>query len=137
MITQATRAEVDDRGKTSQAIDVLAAQRHMARMALELMRRLPSRAEELKDLLRLGASCIQIASEHAFGARNEHEAIRAWNECELGVRQIRSSTYRALRRGFITSQVYDQVFRIAAWATRLREDETLCLRRRLRQHSLI
>ena len=137
MITVATRAEGVDSAATSQPADCLSAQRRMARAALELMAHLPPRAQHLTDLLRLGASCVQLAAEQAFTARHERDAMRGWDECELGERQIRSATYQALRGGFIKSRDYDQVFHAAAQATRARRDETLRLRRRLRQLAVI
>jgi hypothetical protein len=137
MITVATRAEGVDSAASSQPADCLAAQRALAEAALELMRALPSRNDQLTDLLRVGASCMQLASDQAFTARNERDAIRAWSECEPGERQIRSATYHALCRGLIRSRDYDALFRIAARATRARRDETERLRRRLRQLAVI
>ena len=137
MITVATRAETQDSATVSQPADCLAAHRRLANAALVLMQRLPLRGDHLADLLRLGASCIQLASNHAFSTRHEREAIRSWAECDLGERQIRSATYHALRNGFIKTPDYDDVFRAAAEATRARRDEMLRLRRQLRQLAVI
>jgi len=137
MITVATRAEGVDSAASSQPADCLAAQRALAEAALQLLHALPPRNDHLADLLRLGASCIQLAADQAFIARHERDAVRAWGECEAGERQIRRATYHALRCGFIRSRDYDQLFRIAARATRARRDETQRLRRRLRELAVI
>jgi hypothetical protein len=133
MNTVATRAEMID----SQPVDCLAAQRRLAHAAGELMRRLPLRAENAIDLLRLGAACVAMAAEQAFGARTEREAVVGWTQCELGERQIRAATYRALRAGFIRNRDYDAMFNISTQARRARNDELQRLRRRLRLLSVI
>jgi hypothetical protein len=137
MITVPTQAEGVDSAASSQPADCLAAQRALAQAALELMQTLPPQDGQLIDWLRLGASCIQLASDQAFTARHDRDAIRGWSECELGERQIRRATYHALRCGFIRTRDYDGLFRIAACATRARRDETERLRRRLRQLAVI
>ena len=134
MLTVMTRAEELD---ASHAVECLAAHRRLAQAAHEVMRRLPLAAENQSDLLRLGASCVQIAAEQAFGSRGERDAILRWGECEIGEKQIRKATYHALRNGFIKNRDYDELFRVAAQAQRTRSDETQRLRRRLRQLAVI
>ena len=133
MTTVATRAESDE----SPQVECLRSQRALETAAGELMRRLPLRAENLADLLRLGSSCLIIAAEQAFGERDPRKAIQLWAQCDAGERQIRSGTYHALRNGFIKNRDYDALFAIAAEARRARQRETHRLRRRLRQLAVI
>jgi len=117
--------------------DCFAAHHELADRAHALSRFLRHTNADESDLLRLGAVCLQIASERALGAREEREAIRSWVECEIGDLQIRGATYRALALGHIGNPDYDETFRAASQATRARRDELLRLRRRLRQLAVI
>src|SRR5205823_5175433 len=85
--------------------DCFAVHRKLAGSAILLARRLGSWGQEA-DQLRLGASCVQIAAERALAAHSEREAILGWSECELGDRQIRGATYRALAAGQIGNGEY-------------------------------
>jgi hypothetical protein len=133
MITVATRAE------SEQAIPIacLAGQRSLTRAAQELIQRLPLRAENMIDLLRLGTTCLSIAAEQAFGERDARQAVLLWSQCEAGEKQIRSAIYHALRNGFIKNRDYDELFRIAADARKARQRELNRLRRELRLLALI
>jgi hypothetical protein len=113
-----------------------AVHRELTIIASELARRLGAGFDD-SDLLRLGASCVDIAAQHALAARDEREAIRSWAQCELGDRQIRAATYRALASGRIDNPEYDRTFGAAIVATRVRRDELLRLRRRLRALAVI
>jgi len=136
MITVPTRAESPDNA-ASKELRCLSEHRRLAEAALTLGNRLPRHADELLSRFRLAVSCIQIAAEQAFGARQERDAINRWSEVELGEKQIRGATFEALRKGFIDNHEYDELFRVAAAATRARHDETHRLRRRLRQLAVI
>jgi hypothetical protein len=94
-------------------------------------------AADQSDLLRLAASCVAIGARRALAARDPRDAILAWGECELGERQIRGATYRAYRSGLLEQRDYDHAFAVAVKAARARRDETLRLRRQLRQLSII
>jgi hypothetical protein len=136
MTTTATHAESVESDATS-AAECLALQRGLVHAALELMRRLPLTAHNSVDLLRLGATCISIAAEQAFGERDERRAVHLWAQCDAGERQVRSATYHALRNNFIKNRLYDELFAIANQARRARRSERDRLRRRLRQLALI
>ncbi len=116
--------------------DCFAVHKKLAGSAILLARRLGSWGHEA-DQLRLGASCIQIAAERALAAHSEREAILGWSECELGDRQIRGATYRALALGRIGNGEYDETFDAAIVAARIRRDELLRLRRRMRVMTVI
>src|SRR2546423_8582123 len=106
MNTVATRAESED----SSAVDCLARQRELVHAAEELMRRLPLRAVNSIDLLRLGSTCLILAAEHAFGERDQRQAARLWKQCDAGEQQNRTGTYQALRHGFIKKPEYGLSF---------------------------
>jgi hypothetical protein len=133
MNTVATRAE----SYQSTPVECLTAQRQLVQLALDLMRRLPLRAENHGDLLRLGATCLSLAAEQAFGEHDDRKAVVLWAQCDAGERQIRSATYHVLRNGFIRNRDYDQIFASAKQARHARHDEMLRLRRRLRQLALV
>ncbi len=133
MTTVGTRAESEE----STPVECLAGQRALVHAAQELMRRLPLRAHNSVDLLRLGATCVSIAAEQAFGERDTSVAIRLWTQCEAGERQIRAATYHALRNGFIKNRDYDELFAVAAQSRRTRHRELQRLRRGLRQLALM
>jgi hypothetical protein len=111
--------------------DCFAAHRVLSERAGTLSRALHGSDGDASDLLRLGATCIRLASERALAARDEMIAIRGWRECGLGDQQIRAATYRALRAGLIGTSIYDATFATAIWAARVRSDEIVRLRRRL------
>jgi hypothetical protein len=117
--------------------DCFAAQRRLFEAAHALARRVGRASEEDADLLRMGGSCVRIAAERAIASRVERDAIAAWRECELGERQIRLATYRAMRRGCIGTTDYDALFVIAARASWSRRDEIDRLRMRVQALSLI
>jgi hypothetical protein len=83
------------------------------------------------DLMRLAASCIDLAARRALATRDDAEAIRSWRECALGEQQIRAATYWAMRRGRLHAREYDETFGAAASATRAREAEIDRLKRRM------
>jgi hypothetical protein len=95
-------------------------------------RTLRSRPRE-SDLLRLGAGCVNVASQRALTANDPRPALRAWSECEPGERQIRAATYRLLMLGQIAAEQYDMIFHVATRARQARRDEQLRLRRELRE----
>jgi hypothetical protein len=128
-----TRAEASE----SSPVDCLAKQRELVRSAEELMRRLPLRAVNISDLLRLGSTCLAIAAENAFGERDAGQAVRMWKQCDAGEQQIRRGTYHALRNGFITNRQYDALFAVAKEARGARYEELQRLRRLLRQSAVI
>jgi hypothetical protein len=80
---------------------------------------------------------LRIASQQAVGAPDERQAIRCWSQCALGERQIRSATYRAMRKQRIQTREYDFTFVLAHRAALAREEELLRLRRRLQLLSVI
>ena len=133
MTTVATHAEFEE----ASPVECLARQRSLVRAAQELMRRLPLRAQNSVDLLRLGVTCLNIAAEQAFGDRDPRQAIRLWTQCEAGEKQIRSATYHALRNGFIKNADYDALFQIASDARKARRRELQRLRRVLHLLALI
>ncbi len=89
------------------------------------------------DLLRLGATCVRIGAQQALATRDPREAIKGWAQCELGERQIRAATSRALAAQKIDNRIYDAVFRAASHATRSRGGELLRMRTELRQLAVI
>jgi hypothetical protein len=127
----------DDQEPTRPMVDCFVAHRALVDRASVLSRRLERAATHESDLLRLGASCVRISSEQALAAPDERQAIRAWNECERGERQIRSATYHAFRKGRLDRPAYDETFGTASHAARARRGELLRLRRRLRQLAVI
>jgi len=136
MTTVATRAEEATSASAASA-DCLAAHRRLVKESLEIMRRLPLRAENITDLFRIGCSCLEVASQSAFAARSEAEALHYWEQAALGERQLRKATYHALREGHVNNAIYDRLFTIANLARRARHDEIVRVRRRLRQLALI
>jgi hypothetical protein len=104
--------------------------RKLADAAALLSRRLAGVHDDA-DLLQLGASCMRIAADHALQAMEARQALRSWRECALAERQIRLGTFRLLRDGCIDNAVYDDLFRLATQAARIREDERLRARRQL------
>ena len=106
------------------------AHRPLIEAATVLARRLASTFVDA-DLFHLGSACMRIAAENALQTQDPKEALRSWRECTLAERQIRIATYRALRAGCIGKDVYDEMFRVAKTAARVREDERLRLRWRL------
>jgi hypothetical protein len=133
MSTVPTRAESEE----SSPVDCLARQRELVHATEELMRRLPLRACNTVDLLRLGSTCLGIAAQNAFSERDARQAVRMWKQCDAGEQQIRTGTYQALRNGFIKNRDYDGLFAIAADARRARQRELQRLRRQLRQLAVI
>jgi hypothetical protein len=131
--TQPTRAETEE----ASPVECLAGHRHLVESARELMRRLPLRAQNSIDLLRLGATCITLAAEQAFGERDERRAAYLWAQCDAGEQQIRRATYHALRNGYIRNRDYDALFLVARDARQARRAELDRLRRKLRQRSMI
>jgi hypothetical protein len=108
------------------------AHRPLFEAATVLARRLSSTFVDA-DLFHLGAACMRIAAENALQTQDPKEALRSWQECTLAERQIRIATYRALRAGCIGKEVYDDIFRVARTAARVRESERLRLRWRVLQ----
>jgi hypothetical protein len=138
MTNLVTKAEtISDDEPTRPMVDCFVAHRVLVEHAAGLSRRLERAATDESDLLRLGATCVRIAAEQALAAPDERRAIRAWNECERGERQIRSATYHAFRKGRLDRPAYDQTFGTASHAARARSGELLRLRRRLRQLAVI
>jgi hypothetical protein len=140
MITVPTQAESLDSAQPDSPAgpaSCLRAQRALVQAAKQLIQRMPLAAADATDLLRLGLACVHFAAERAFMTHYEQEAVRAWKECELGERQIRRATFRALRAGDIQNQDYDELFRIANQAKRSRERELTRLRQRLHQLAVI
>ena len=89
------------------------------------------------DVLRLGATCMQIAIENLLKTKDAHEMMRCWRECALGEKQIRLVTYRALRDGCISTKTYDEMFGLASLAARIREYERQSQRRRMQYLDII
>lgn len=89
------------------------------------------------DLLRLGASCMKIASHAALQSSDVRQTLQSWRECALAERQIRLATFRALRDGCIDKRRYDRLFEMATRAARVREDERQRLRRQLLRMDLV
>jgi hypothetical protein len=118
-------------------VSCFAAHRVLVGEAIALSQRLAHAAPYSSDGLRLGANCIRLSAEQALNARREQDAIRRWNECELGERQIRSNTFRALLAGHIDASVYDHIFAAGMHATRNRRDELTRLRRRIQRDAII
>jgi hypothetical protein len=116
--------------------DCFKAQQALVNAANELARRLQGVHPEA-DLLRLGAMCIRLGAERALQAREPQVAIRSWRECYLGEKQIRLITYRALRDRCIDIRTYDAMFRLAALAARIREDERQRLRRKMQYLNIV
>lgn len=116
--------------------DCFKAQRTLVNAANELSRQLAGVHAEA-DLLRLGATCVQLGAERALQARDARIAIRSWHECSLGEKQIRIATYRALRDGCLETEIYDEMFRLCSWAARVREFERQRLRRRLQYLDIV
>jgi hypothetical protein len=116
--------------------DCFKAHQALSQAAMELSRRLQHVYTDA-DLLRLGATCIQIGAQQALQARHPQLKLRSWRECLLGERQIRLVTYRALRDGCIDKNTYDVMFRLASLAARIREDERQRLRRKMQYLNLI
>ena len=83
------------------------------------------------DLLRMGATCMHIASTSAMRSHDPRQTLQSWRECALAERQIRIATFRALRDGCISKHRYDTMFQTATRAARTREDERQRLRRQL------
>ncbi len=143
MITVPTKAEsLDSRvGESSESptspASCLAAQRALVQGAKQLLMRLPFDAADAGDLLRLGAACVHFAAERAFMTHHEQEAVRSWKECDLGEKQIRRATFRALKAGHIQNADYDQLFHVANEANRIRQRELTRLRRSLRQNAVV
>lgn len=104
--------------------------RKLADAAAVLSRRLAGLHEDA-DLLQLGASCMRIAADHALQSTDARHTLRSWRECALAERQIRLGVYRLLRDGCVENAVYDDLFRLAAQAARMREDERQRVRRQL------
>jgi hypothetical protein len=122
---------------TAPTVNCFAAHRALVDRAALMARHLASSSEDEADLLRLGATCVQIAAEQAVGARNDHEAIRAWSQCELGERQIRVATCAALRKKRIHTLDYDRTFALASQAYQARSNVMLRLRWQLRSAAVI
>jgi hypothetical protein len=89
------------------------------------------------DLLHLGASCMKIAAHNALQSNDAWQTARSWHECALAERQIRLATFRALRDRCIETDVYDEIFRMAKQAARIREDERQRLRRQLHRMGIV
>jgi hypothetical protein len=117
--------------------DCFAAQRALVEAAHELSKRIGRRAEGEADLLRLGGTCVRIASERALAARSDREAIGGWRECDPGEKQIRFATYWAMRRGAIGARDYDALFGVAIRAAHARKDEIDRLRVRVQAEALV
>jgi hypothetical protein len=117
--------------------DCFAAHRALIEAAIELSRRVGRRAEDEADLMRLGATCVRIASERALAARSDQEAIGGWRECDPGEKQIRFATYWAMRRGAIDVRDYDALFGAAIRAAHARKDEIDRLRIRVQAEALV
>src|SRR5262249_50649584 len=100
----------------------------LAERAARLARLIAPRSPDDADQLRLGSSCVQIASQQALASRSERDAIYGWSQCALGDRQIRRATYWALRGGPIAVDDYDVTFSAAIAATRARFCEIQRLR---------
>lgn len=107
------------------------AHQELIRRTSALLQRIGPRDQDA-DLLRMAASCVDLAARRALATRNEAEAIRSWRECALGEQQIRAATYWAMRRGHIGTRDYDAAFGAAASAARAREAE---IDRLKRQHA--
>jgi hypothetical protein len=116
--------------------DCFKTQQALIHAANELARRLHNVHPEA-DLLRLGAMCVKLGAEQALQARDPQLAMRGWRECGLGEKQIRLITYRALRDGCIGKSTYDAMFRLAALAARIREDERQRLRRKMQYLNIV
>jgi hypothetical protein len=114
----------------------LNAQRALVRAARELAHALAHDFEDA-DLLRLGATCMQIATDSVVQARDLREVIRSWKECALGERQIRLVTYRALKAGCIDNETYDEMFRLATLAAHIRENERQRVRRKIQNLDIV
>jgi hypothetical protein len=110
--------------------DVFKTQQALIYAARELSRVLSGVHPEA-DVLQLGATCMQIAIENMLKTKDQREVIRCWRECALGEKQIRLVTYRALRDGCINTNTYDEMFRLASIAARIREHERQSQRRRM------
>jgi hypothetical protein len=113
------------------------AHRALVERAGVLSRRLSSDAVDESDLLRLGATCVDLAAQQALGAGSDRDAIRSWLQCERGERQIRSATFRALHNRRIPVEEYDLTFALARQATEARRDEVARLRRQLKLLAII
>jgi hypothetical protein len=113
-----------------------AAHRRLFEAAVVLSRQLTGVHPDA-DLLQLGASCMRIAAHGALQANDPRQTLRSWREAALAERQIRLATFRALRDRCIETAVYDDIFRMATHAARIREDERQRLRRVLHQLSIM
>lgn len=113
-----------------------AAHRKLSEAAAVLARRLATTHEDA-DLLRLGASCMHIAAQAALQSNDSRQTLRSWRECALAERQIRLATFSALRVGCIDNRTYDDIFRLAREAARIREDERQRLRRQLHHLGIV
>ena len=114
-----------------------AAHRALVELAAALAGAMALDVPHESDLLRLGAGCVNIASHQALANHDPRSALRAWNQCEPGERQIRAATYRLMALSYIEVERYDSIFRAASHAMRARRDEQLRLRRVLHELCLI
>jgi hypothetical protein len=121
--------------QTQPLYDCFHAHQALIRQASALLKRISAR-DELADLMRLAASCVDIAARRALATRDQHEAIRSWRECALGEQQIRAATYWAMRRGHLDTRDYDETFGKAASAARARDAELERLTRQLARNWL-
>jgi hypothetical protein len=106
------------------------AHRQLWEAAADVARRLKTTTEE-GHALHLGASCMRLAAEQAFQARDGVHALRSWRECILADRQIKIGTYFALRNGTLDAASYDLLFGLASQAAKIREEERQRIRRQL------
>jgi hypothetical protein len=123
--------------KTLPVAECYAAHRALITEARRLSRQLQRALPDESDLLRFGATCVDLAAQQALAARDDRQAVRGWAECDIGDRQIRIATYRALAHQVITTAEYDDTFATSIRAANARRDEMLRLRRRLRLDAVI